>query len=72
MSRNDPPDFFLRGALPEIPKKNGFDRYEVNKAWEELPCSSKSQYFDSTLANDKIAPQYVLKYGEKKVFGTFL
>ena len=54
MSRNDPPNFFVRGALREI-QKIGYNGYEVNKAWEELPWSWKIQCFDSTLANDKIA-----------------
>lgn len=67
MSRNDPPSFFLGGALREIQKK-GYDGDEVNKAWEELPCSSKSQCFDSTLVDDKIALQYFLSIGKKKTF----
>ena len=52
-------------------KKNCYDGYEVNKAWEELVCSSRSQCFDSTLTNDKVALQYVFKYGKKKLFRYF-
>ena len=69
MSRNDPPNFFLGDALREIRKKNCYDGYEVNKVWEELVCSSRSQCFDSTLTNDKI--NTFLSMGKKKFFGTF-
>ena len=69
MSRNDPPNFFLGDALREIrKKKNCYDGYEVNKVWEELVCSSRSQCFDSTLTNDKI--NTFLSMG-KKIFRYF-
>ena len=57
MLRNDPPNFFLGGAWN--PKKKKTNGSEANNAREELRCTSKSQCFDSTLANDKIALQYI-------------
>ena len=72
MSRNDPPDLFLGGALREIQKKHGSDGYEVNKALEELACFSKSQRFDSTLANDKLVLQYLLCMVERTFSVLFL